>query len=85
MKAVCDLLPETLNDADLETTGHLTKCNLKFTSKLHPLKNSPSTSADQPSATSSYFLQKTNTDTTEAASLLFPKECNFCGKFEIKV
>ena len=39
MKAVCDLLRETLNDADLGTTGYHTKCYLKFTSKLHRLKS----------------------------------------------
>ena len=77
MTAVCDLIPESLDGADLETIGYHRQCYQRFTANLSLLKD----------ATRASTLQKHHSPrkAVDKSSQLFPPECMFCGRLEAKL
>lgn len=81
MQSVCDQIPATLPD-DLDSVGYHRSCYQRFTGNLDRLKdNEPEESV---------LLQQRprsvrRSSTTGATGPLFPPECIFCEKVEIKV
>ena len=77
MQDVCDLIPRDLEHADFETIGYHRACYQRFTMNLHCITSSTSTSYE---AALSRSPRKRQSPTP-----LFPPECIFCEKIEIKV
>ena len=74
MKEVCNQIPEDLDDVDMDNTGYYRQCYQRFTANLHLLTRSDTDSA------STYHHSPRKCHSTQ----LFPLECIFCGKLEIK-
>ncbi|KAG0717281.1 hypothetical protein GWK47_054755 [Chionoecetes opilio] len=78
MEAVCAQIPETLEGVDLEMIGYHRPCYQRFTANLHRLNDSTVASM----STKHHSPRKLS---SAESSQLFPPECMFCEKFEIKV
>ncbi|KAG0720919.1 hypothetical protein GWK47_047475 [Chionoecetes opilio] len=78
MEAVCAQIPETLEGVDLEMIGYHRPCYQRFTANLHHLNDSTVASM----STKHHSPRKLS---SAESSQLFPPECMFCEKFEIKV
>lgn len=81
MKTICDQIPETVDGADMERVGYHKGCYAHFTSNLHRLNDS--NECTTPQASVSHHSPRKNKQVTKKQ--LFPPECIFCGKIEIKV
>jgi len=79
MQSVCDQIPETVPN-DLESTGYHRQCYQRFTGNLHLL--SDGTGAKTSDSTWHHSPRKLASGAS--ASPLFPPECIFCDKLEIK-
>ena len=83
MEAVWKQIPESLEEADLETVGYHKQCYQLFTCNLHGLRlpgDDP-----QPSTSRRHHSPRKHQDSDSKKSLLFPPECIFCDKVQIKV
>lgn len=78
MKDICNHIPESLDGADLETIGYHRGCYQNFTKNQNRLK----CSADSNEAPTS---RSHRNSASSLAMKLFPLECIFCGKLEVKV
>ncbi|KAG0712094.1 hypothetical protein GWK47_002151 [Chionoecetes opilio] len=78
MEAVCAQIPETLEGVDLEIIGYHRPCYQHFTANLHRLNDSTVASM----STKHHSPRKLS---SAESSQLFPPECMFFEKFEIKV
>lgn len=76
MQPVCDQIPTTLPD-DLESVGYHRQCYVRFTANLHWLGDDTEPEA----STSQRHLSPRK---SSSAGPIFPPECIFCGKPEIK-
>ena len=82
MEAVCKQIPESLEEADLETIGSHRQCYQLFTCNLHRLRlpgNDP-----QPSTSRRHHSPRKHQDSDSKKSPLFPPECIFRDKVQIK-
>ncbi|KAI4827603.1 hypothetical protein KUCAC02_030988 [Chaenocephalus aceratus] len=77
MQSVCDQIPTTLPD-DLESVGYHRNCYQRFTCNLHLLEDNP-----EPS-TSQWNHSPRKLSFGGSAGPIFPPECIFCDKVEIK-
>ena len=77
MEDVCNQIPESLAGVDLEAIGYHRGCYQSFTKNLDRLKCSVATNW----ASTSRSPRKPQSSSKQ----LFPPECVFCGKFELKV
>ncbi len=80
MEDVCNRIPESLDDADLETIGYHRGCYQKFTKNQDRLKCSQSNEAS--TSTPSRSPRKPH---SSSAKQHFPPQCIFCGRVELKV
>lgn len=80
MEDVCNRIPESLDGANLETTGYHRACYQRFTMNLARLQRRPTVTSQE--ASTSRSPRKSH---SSAATRLFPPECIFCGKLEVKV
>ena len=77
MKEICDLIPNSFHELDLELTGWHCKCYQSFTKNINRLK--PSMNYCTPE------LQRQSLRKSTPSTFLFSKnECLFCGKNWIK-
>ena len=79
MQDVCDLIPFDLEHADSETIGYHRGCYQRFTMNLHRMTSNTGTSRV---ASASRSPRKRS---SLSSTPIFPPECIFCGKLEIKV
>ena len=80
MEDVCSLIPDSLAVVNLETTGYHRACNRNFIKNQESLQKR-STVAPQEASTS----RSPSKRASSSAIQLFPPECIFCGKLEVKV
>ena len=80
MEDVCNRIPESLEGANLETTGYHRVCYQKFTKNQGRLQERPNVTSQQALTSRSPRKPRTSSD-----KQLFPPECIFCGKLEVKV
>ena len=81
MKNVCDMLPETLDGLDLDTTGYHRRCYQEFTTHLDRLQI-----ASANASTSEKHHSPHKKISVGASPVTFPTdECTFCEKNDIKV
>lgn len=86
MARVCGLIPESLEDVDLEYCGYHRQCYQRFNANLNRLTGfEPSTAASCSSRHHSPRKLPSTADVGRRTSLLFPHECIFCEKLERKV
>ena len=78
MEDVCNEIPESVDSSDVHTLGYHRGCYQKFTKNLDRLKSSEVSTSNQESMLRSPRSKSTPT-------VLFPPECIFCQKLEIKV
>ena len=80
MENVCSLIPETLDGVDLDVIGYHRQCYQQFTKNQDRLKqlNNPESSMSN----SQYSPRKKSAQ--KEAKTLFPPECIYCDKIEIK-
>ncbi len=78
MEDVCNSIPESLAGADLEAIGYHRGCYQNFTKNQDRLK----CSVKYHEASTSRSLRKTP---SSSAIQMFPPECIFCGRLELKV
>ena len=78
MQSVCDQIPETLPE-NLKSNGYHRQCYQRFTANLHLLENDTS-----PTSVSYRHHSPRKHSSTFCTTPLFPDECIFCGKIEIK-
>jgi len=78
MKDVCNHIPERLDGVDLETVGYHRGCYQNFTKNQKRLR----CSADSYDASTSRSPRKS---ASSSAVQMFPPDCIFCGKLEVKV
>ena len=80
MENVCSLIPETLEGIDLDVIGYHRQCYQQFTKNQDKLKqlNNP-----ESSLSNSQYSPRTKSAQKEAKTL-FPPECIYCDKIEIK-
>ena len=79
MEDVFNQIPETLTGADLEAVGYPRGCYQKFTKNQDRLRGS---------VTLSEIISKTRSlrnSSSSSASWLFPPECIFCEKLQLKL
>ena len=77
MKEICDLIPDSFHELDLELTGWHCKCYQSFAKNINRLK--PSLNYCTPE------LQRQSLRKSTPLTFLFSKnECLFCGKNWIK-
>ena len=84
MKDVCDMLPASLDDLDLERTGYHRRCYQGFTMHLDRLKNKSSDSSGAPSTSQRHHSPRKQKSADDKVKFP-PGECLFCEKNEIKV
>ena len=81
MESACDLIPSTLPE-DLDCVGYHRHCYQRFTSNLDRLDKKFEASSE----THQQERPKSSRRSTSAsASILFPPDCIFCEKKEVKV
>lgn len=80
MEEVCDLIPESLAEVNLAVTGYHLACYKHFTRNQERLKKKPTVTP--PKSSTSRSPRKRLTSSTPQ---LFPPECIFCRKLEVKV
>jgi hypothetical protein len=80
MEAVSTQIPETLDGVDLEMIGYHRPCYQRFTANLHRLKDST-----EASTSTKHHSPRKPASLCAESSQLFPPECMFCEKLEIKV
>ena len=78
MEAVCAQIPETLEGVDLDMIGYHRPCYQRFTANLHRLNDSTTASV----STKHHSPRK---QSSGESLQLFPPECIFCEKLQIKV
>ena len=82
LEAECRQLPQSLDQVDLETTGYHRQCYARFTKNLNRLRQpSDEACASTSTAPSKHHSPRKRTSDGE---VLFPPECIFCEKVEIK-
>lgn len=79
MQSVCDQIPTTLPD-DLKSTGYHRQCYQRFTCNLHLLGDDTEPEA----STSQWHHSPRKLSSAGSAGPIFPPECIFCDKIEIK-
>ena len=79
MEDVCNNIPESLTDADLEVVGYHRGCYQNFTKNQDRLKFC--VRSDEVASTSRSHRKPSSSST---AIQLFPPECIFCGRREMK-
>ena len=79
MQSVCDQIPVTLPD-DLESAGYHRQCYQRFTGNLHLLGDD--TAAE--TSTSEWHHSPRKMSSAGSAGPIFPPECIFCEKVQIK-
>ena len=84
MEAVCSLIPSSLEGLDLETHGYYRQCCQRFHMNLNCLKGHQSSEAAT-ALTQHHCPRKGLSASSLDSSPLFPHECIFCEKIEIKV
>ena len=80
MEDACNLIPDTL-PSNLEDIGYHRKCYSNFVHHLERIKDDKE---PQGSTSSQPTVRKKLRYSTPSSSPLFPPECIFCGKIEIK-
>ncbi|CAH1773854.1 unnamed protein product [Owenia fusiformis] len=81
MEEVCNLIPESLADADLETLGYHRGCYQLFTKNRDRLKCNTSVASNEASTSRPHSPRRRSSDQMHP----FPQECIFCQKLEIKI
>ena len=76
MEDVCSRIPDNLVDADLEEIGYHRGCYQNFTKNQDRLKSS---------SNETFTSRSHRKPSCSSATLLFPPECIFCNKLEVKV
>ena len=74
MKDICDKIPLSISDIDVETPGYHNVCYQRFTKTMDRLVSSSESCEQQPS-TRKYSPRKRS-----ATDLLYPPNCVFCEK-----
>ena len=80
MAEVCSLIPDTLEGLDLDIIGYHRKCYQRFNTHLDRLKGAALTEGSV--STKHHSPRKQG---SSLSSPLFPEECIFCDRTEIKV
>ena len=78
MKDICDMIPISISDIDVETAGYHNVCYQRFTKNMDRLVSSSELCEQQPS-TSKHSPRKRS-----APDLLYPPNCIFCEKIQIQ-
>ena len=81
MEDVCKLIPDTLEDADLEAIGYHRQCYQHFTKNLDRLELHK---AEASTSQSHHSPRKGCKSVSKETRTLFPPECIYCDKIEIK-
>ena len=79
MEDVCNQIPETLAGANLEAIGYHRGCHQKFTKNQDRLKCSVTPNAR------GLTIRSPRKSSSSSAIRLFPPECTFCEKLELKL
>jgi hypothetical protein len=82
MQSVCDNIPTTL-PSDLESVGYHSKCYRRFTAHLDRLKDDTNEEEEEASTSRQHHSPRKSTSVGSHGPL-FPPECIFCEKLEIK-
>ena len=87
MQTVCELIPDSLENVNLATTGWHRGCHQRFTMNLNRLKSTAPTSASSSSTiTSPVHSPRKRRSSEFMEKIIFPADqCLFCDKNAIKV